>query len=1307
MQMASAPVRPDGGHRSNDGETTGKTDGMVDQMRKGEKLMIQKIGMQRLKPIGEMEAEEEIEEEWKDIEGGEQEPVTPTMSPRGGSREEETSKGLGQDDLRDDPGVREGDEVKPKKNRTVETPTREQVEDHERTHCPYQPWCRHCVMMRGRNRPHYRKAKSRPEEGEACVPKISMDYFFMSKEDEATKKNPMIVMVDEQSGDKYARATGVKGTGHHGELDWLIKDMTEELKAWGHAGGTGGHIILKSDNEASVVALREAVGRLLGGKVVPESPPRGESQSNGRVEEAGKTTREFVKVLKSLLEEKLGEKIKPDGAIVQWLIRWAAMLPSRFLRGKDGKTPYQRRRGAPCDIPTEIFGEKVWYKELHGKSEHRDKMKSDWKEGLWLGHSRNSNEVVIGTKSGVVKAWAIKKKPPSEQWDIDLVNGMMGTPGQPDPTKASIRIPIRVNFDDEEEEERADEPRPMRVELYPRAIYIQQWMVEAYGYTEGCAGCDSRRAGLTDRKQHSTRCRERMMAELEKDPRGKMTRDRADERWRQWAVREAERHDREKAQEEAKDKASSEVDQAASSSGIPQAQPCEAHQGAHEQEFQHEAQPEGAHERERHDQEAKPPGEGTSSSSTCPMPAGSASHAATAGTAAGTGIPKPLEDLQQGSKRRKGETLDREMRRRLQMQADKRRREMVELEAEKKRRMARSADSKRAHEEEEQRSDGMPKRPRDEGYEDAALLPLGLGGITGTQNVGESVKKILTVKASDKVWDTAAKGKDKDEFHEAIPQAWDDITGVELDPRAVRQARLTEIGYAKKKNVWSKIKRSVAEKRGWKIVKTKWIDTNKGDAKTPVYRSRFVAKEFNTGDADGLFAATPPLEALRTLLSITATKPKKDEASKTIMINDVSRAFFEAPMQEGRNICIELPEEDLTEEDKRNDMVGYLNMSLYGTRDAAYNFQKEVRRFMLKCGFKPGRYNPCTFVNKARGLATLIHGDDFVTSGGHAECDWFREQLEKRFEIKSQLVGEREDEQKEARILNRVIRVTAAGWEMEADQRHVDLIVQEMNLVGARGVSTPGEEEKRWEEEDNRILLDGPEARRYREVVARANYLAQDRFDLQFAVKEACRGMCNPCRGDVKKLRRIARYLIDNPRLIVQYRWQAAGQGVRAYTDSDFAGCRRTAKSTSGGVIFLGEHYLRSWSSTQKTVALSSGEAELTAVVKCSCEAIGILQLAQDWNLELEADVYVDSSAALGVVARRGAGRLRHVRVGQLWVQEVSDNGDLRYGKVRGTENPADGLTKYVTNPVMSRYLQMARCILSGGRADSSLEVAR
>ena len=54
---------------------------------------------------------------------------------------------------------------------------------------------------------------------------------------------------------------------------------------------------MKSDNENAIKSLREAVGRLLGGRVIPENPPKGESQSNGRIEESGKTIRGFVKVM--------------------------------------------------------------------------------------------------------------------------------------------------------------------------------------------------------------------------------------------------------------------------------------------------------------------------------------------------------------------------------------------------------------------------------------------------------------------------------------------------------------------------------------------------------------------------------------------------------------------------------------------------------------------------------------------------------------------------------------------------------------------------------------------------------------------------------------------------------------------------------------------------------------------------------------------------------------------------------------------------------------------------------------------------
>ena len=133
-----------------------------------------------------------------------------------------------------------------------------------------------------------------------------------------------------------------------------------------------------------------------------------------------------------------------------------------------------------------------------------------------------------------------------------------------------------------------------------------------------------------------------------------------------------------------------------------------------------------------------------------------------------------------------------------------------------------------------------------------------------------------------------------------------------------------------------------------------------------------MAKEFNTCEANLLFAATPPLEALRIILSEAATIDERSQKEdKVIMINDVARAFFEAPVK--RDVCVELPEEALSEKEKEMDLVGKLEMSLYGTRDAAANFQEEIAKFMSQIGYKQGKYNPCTYWHEKRKLRKCVH----------------------------------------------------------------------------------------------------------------------------------------------------------------------------------------------------------------------------------------------------------------------------------------------------------------------------------------------
>ena len=72
--------------------------------------------------------------------------------------------------------------------------------------------------------------------------------------------------------------------------------------------------------------------------------------------------------------------------------------------------------------------------------------------------------------------------------------------------------------------------------------------------------------------------------------------------------------------------------------------------------------------------------------------------------------------------------------------------------------------------------------------------------------------------------------------------AFDDVTGMKLEAGKVKEARSKEIQYVRDVRVYDKIPRSQAQRQGWKVVKTRWIDINKGDDENPNYRSRLVGK---------------------------------------------------------------------------------------------------------------------------------------------------------------------------------------------------------------------------------------------------------------------------------------------------------------------------------------------------------------------------------------------------------------------------------------------------------------------------------
>ena len=131
----------------------------------------------------------------------------------------------------------------------------------------------------------------------------------------------------------------------------------------------------------------------------------------------------------------------------------------------------------------------------------------------------------------------------------------------------------------------------------------------------------------------------------------------------------------------------------------------------------------------------------------------------------------------------------------------------------------------------------------------------------------------------------------------------------------------------------------------------------------------------------------------------------------------------------------------------------------------------------------------------------------------------------------------------------------------------------------------------------------------------------------------------------------------------------------------------------------LGAHCIRHWSSTQTTIALSSAEAELHGIAKGAAQGIGLRSLVRDLCIELDVVVLTDAAAAIGMVRRRGLGKVRHLDVTDLWLQEKVREGDIHVEKVAGTENPADALTKVLARPLLTKHLTCMGLFPEDGRA--------
>ena len=214
-----------------------------------------------------------------------------------------------------------------------------------------------------------------------------------------------------------ARLVPAKGTDKY-----AIKRLKKDIELLGYR-----KILLKSDNESSILALKQAVKDSTHVEIVPEESPGGDHQANGEVENAIKRFAGQFRAFKENLESRYQQRLSPDHHAIPGMIAHAAGCINRYQVGNDGKTAHNRWKGKDFNRVVCEFGECVIALKLDSKGKEKSKVR--WVQAVFLGIREESGEIIVGTPDGIIKARDFKRHASNEErWNIEKFNAFKGVP---------------------------------------------------------------------------------------------------------------------------------------------------------------------------------------------------------------------------------------------------------------------------------------------------------------------------------------------------------------------------------------------------------------------------------------------------------------------------------------------------------------------------------------------------------------------------------------------------------------------------------------------------------------------------------------------------------------------------------------------------------------------------------------------------------------------------------------------------------------------------------------------------------------
>ncbi|GJU14045.1 retrovirus-related pol polyprotein from transposon TNT 1-94 [Tanacetum coccineum] len=447
------------------------------------------------------------------------------------------------------------------------------------------------------------------------------------------------------------------------------------------------------------------------------------------------------------------------------------------------------------------------------------------------------------------------------------------------------------------------------------------------------------------------------------------------------------------------------------------------------------------------------------------------------------------------------------------------------------------------------------------------------------------------------------------------------------------------------------------------LIKLKWIYKVKTNESGGVLKNkaRLVAQGFRQEEGinfEESFALVARIEAIRIFVANVAHK------NMIIYQMDIKMAFLNGELKE--EVYVSQPKGFVDQDNPSH--VYKLKKALYGLKQAPHAWYDMLSSFLISQQFSKGAVDPTLFTRHARNdiLLVQIYVDDIIfASTNTAMCDEFANQMTNKF--KMSMMGQM------SFFLGLQISQSPRGIFIN-QSKYASEIVKKYGLHTTDSVDTPMIENKKLDEDLQGKPVD---ATLYRGMIGSLMYLTSSRPDLNYVVCLCAWYQAKPTEKHLQAVKRVFRYLNETINMGLWYS-KDTDMSLTAYADVDHVGCQDTRRSTSGSAQFLGDR-LVSWSSMkQKSIAISSTEAEYTALSGCCSQILWMRSQLTDYGFKFnKIPLYRDNKSALALCCNNVQhSRVKHIDILYHFIKEQVENRIVELYFIRTEYQLADIFTK-------------------------------